>query len=277
MTTSVNSPSQVPVNCRAPNHPILRSAFKILRIVAVSQKSLDHWKDTRNREWKEHVKMMVNRFQNSNVTAGLVLATLTTTLFLSSQPPIEHLMAYNTPISYIFAMVAFAPPTKTWKASKYTGHADFGMEVGSASCVVDGAVVLIDSVEGVEAQTKSVWRQLDRYGVPTRLRFLNKLDRPGASFRSSLVSLLTHRLRPNPMVLALPIASFHTEDYMRAEPGIQALVDLVKRELWKWEEDGNSAILPLPDKRYHSGEPSNNAAPCGRSDNSFGKPLDVLR
>lgn len=42
------------------------------------------------------------------------------------------------------------------------GHADFGMEVESASRVVDGAVVLIDAVEGVEAQTKGVWRQLDR-------------------------------------------------------------------------------------------------------------------
>ena len=42
------------------------------------------------------------------------------------------------------------------------GHADFGMEVESASRVIDGAVVLIDAVEGVEAQTKGVWRQLDR-------------------------------------------------------------------------------------------------------------------
>jgi elongation factor G len=42
------------------------------------------------------------------------------------------------------------------------GHADFGMEVESASRVIDGAVVLLDSVEGVEAQTKGVWRQLDR-------------------------------------------------------------------------------------------------------------------
>ncbi|KIK45821.1 hypothetical protein CY34DRAFT_487003 [Suillus luteus UH-Slu-Lm8-n1] len=105
MTTSVNSTLEVPKNCRAPNHPILRLAFKILCIVAVSQKSLDHWKDTKNKEWKEHVSMMVNRFQNSNVTAGLVLAT--TTLFLSSQPPIEHLMAYNSSVSYIFAMISF--------------------------------------------------------------------------------------------------------------------------------------------------------------------------
>ena len=42
------------------------------------------------------------------------------------------------------------------------GHADFGMEVESASRVVDGAVVLMDAVEGVESQTKGVWSQLDR-------------------------------------------------------------------------------------------------------------------
>lgn len=54
-----------------------------------------------------------------------------------------------------------------WKNWTYNlidtpGHADFGMEVESASRVVDGAVVLIDSVEGVESQTQGVWRQLDR-------------------------------------------------------------------------------------------------------------------
>jgi elongation factor G len=48
------------------------------------------------------------------------------------------------------------------------GHADFGMEVESASIVVDGAVVLIDSVQGVEPQTKGVWKQLDRCAGETR-------------------------------------------------------------------------------------------------------------
>ncbi|KAF9268081.1 translation elongation factor 2 [Marasmius fiardii PR-910] len=126
------------------------------------------------------------------------------------------------------------------------GHADFGMEVESASRVVDGAVVLIDSVEGVEAQTKGVWRQLERYGVPTRMMFLNKLDRPGASFRSSLLSLLTHRFHPNPMALTLPIASFTPADYSNAEPGIQGIVDLVNWEVWRWDEDDNATCHPLP-------------------------------
>ena len=56
----------------------------------------------------------------------------------------------------------------SWKRWTYNlvdtpGHADFGMEVESASRVVDGAVVLIDSVEGVESQTQGVWKQLERY------------------------------------------------------------------------------------------------------------------
>ncbi|KAG7096840.1 hypothetical protein E1B28_004249 [Marasmius oreades] len=126
------------------------------------------------------------------------------------------------------------------------GHADFGMEVESASRVVDGAVVLIDTVEGVEAQTKGVWRQLERYGVPTRMMFLNKLDRPGASFRSSLLSLLTHRLHPNPMALTLPVASFNPADYSNAEPGIQGVVDLINWEVWSWDQDDHVTRSPLP-------------------------------
>ncbi|KAJ7781126.1 P-loop containing nucleoside triphosphate hydrolase protein [Mycena metata] len=126
------------------------------------------------------------------------------------------------------------------------GHADFGMEVESASRVVDGAVVLIDSVEGVEAQTKGVWKQLDRYDVRTRIMFLNKLDRPGASFSASLSSLLSHRLHPHPMALTLPIASFNPQDYARAEPGIHGLVDLVNWEVWKWDAEGQSTRHNLP-------------------------------
>ncbi|TFY67808.1 hypothetical protein EVG20_g3804 [Dentipellis fragilis] len=126
------------------------------------------------------------------------------------------------------------------------GHADFGMEVESASRVVDGAVVLLDSVEGVEAQTKGVWGQLNRYGVPTRIMFMNKLDRPGASFHSSMLSLLSHGIHPRPTALTLPIASFNPDNYARAEPGIEGLVDLVKWEIWRWKADGTSSRHALP-------------------------------
>jgi elongation factor G len=88
--------------------------------------------------------------------------------------------------------------------------------------------------------------RLGRYGVPTRIMFLNKLDRPGASFRNSLKSILAHRLHPNPMALTLPIASFDAENYTHAEPGVEGLVDLVKWEVWKWNDDGESTRHPLP-------------------------------
>ncbi|KIJ70061.1 hypothetical protein HYDPIDRAFT_23207 [Hydnomerulius pinastri MD-312] len=126
------------------------------------------------------------------------------------------------------------------------GHADFGMEVESASRVVDGAVVLIDSVEGVEAQTMGVWKQLSRYNVPTRMVFMNKLDRPGASFGASLLSVMTHKLHANPLTITLPVASMNPEDYARAEPGIEGLVDLVKWELWRWTKDGQRSVHSLP-------------------------------
>ena len=76
--------------------------------------------------------------------------------------------------------------------------------------------------------------------------FLNKLDRAGASFRSSMLSLLAHRLHPKPMALTLPIASFDPEDYNRAEPGIRGLVDLVRWEVWKWDDEGKHTRYPLP-------------------------------
>lgn len=75
---------------------------------------------------------------------------------------------------------------------------------------------------------------------------MNKLDRPGASFRSSLLSLLTHKLHANPLPITLPLASVKPENYARAEPGIEGLVDLVKWELWKWSEDGSHTRHPLP-------------------------------
>lgn len=126
------------------------------------------------------------------------------------------------------------------------GHADFGMEVESASRVVDGAIVLIDSVEGVEAQTKAVWGQLSRYNVTSRLVFMNKLDRPGASFRASLISLIAHGLHSNPLAVTLPIASMKPDDYARAEPGIVGLIDLVKWQLWEWAVDGECRVHSLP-------------------------------
>lgn len=98
--------NEVPSYLRLPTHPILKSAFEMLCIVAVFRTSLEHWENTGNDEWKEHVRVMVQRFQNSNVIAGLVLAT--TALLLTSHSPVTSLMDFNTPASYPCTLIAFS-------------------------------------------------------------------------------------------------------------------------------------------------------------------------
>jgi elongation factor G len=75
--------------------------------------------------------------------------------------------------------------------------------------------------------------------------FFNKLDRPGASFYSSYLSLLANRLHPQPIVLTIPVASFDSKDYSAAEPGIQGVVDLVNWDVWKAGDERCNRI-PLP-------------------------------
>src|SRR6185503_20006730 len=69
--------------------------------------------------------------------------------------------------------------------------------------VLDGAVIVMDGVRGVESQTETVWRQADRRRVP-RLVFVNKMDRPGADFFGALDSM-RDRLRCIPLPIAVPI------------------------------------------------------------------------
>jgi elongation factor G len=83
------------------------------------------------------------------------------------------------------------------------GHVDFTIEVERSLRVLDGAVVVLDGVAGVEPQTETVWRQADRHRVP-RLVFVNKLDRPGADLERCLVQL-RERLGARPLPVTLPI------------------------------------------------------------------------
>ncbi len=83
------------------------------------------------------------------------------------------------------------------------GHVDFTVEVERSLRVLDGAVALLDSSQGVEPQTETVWRQADKYGVP-RIIFANKMDKLGADFYMSVESIKS-RITDKGVVLQIPV------------------------------------------------------------------------
>ena len=106
------------------------------------------------------------------------------------------------------------------------GHVDFTIEVERSLRVLDGAVTVLSSVDGVEPQTETVWRQANKYGVP-RMVFVNKMDRIGADFLR-VVNQLKKRLGANPVVIQLPIGS---------EENFEGIVDLVRMKAVRWSDD----------------------------------------
>lgn len=106
------------------------------------------------------------------------------------------------------------------------GHVDFMIEVERSLRVLDGAVVVFDSVAGVEPQSETVWRQSDKYGVP-RIVFVNKMDRMGANFLR-VVDQIKNRLGANPVVVQLNIG---------AEEEFKGVIDLIKMKAILWDEE----------------------------------------
>ncbi|NKE71071.1 elongation factor G [Candidatus Manganitrophus noduliformans] len=104
--------------------------------------------------------------------------------------------------------ITSAATTCYWKKHRINiidtpGHVDFTIEVERSLRVLDGAVAVFDSVQGVEPQSETVWRQADRYGVP-RIAFMNKMDRTGADFFASVQSMVD-RLGTRPVPIQIPI------------------------------------------------------------------------
>ena len=104
--------------------------------------------------------------------------------------------------------ITSAATTCFWKNHRINiidtpGHVDFTIEVERSLRVLDGAVAVFDSVQGVEPQSETVWRQADRYGVP-RIAFMNKMDRIGADFYFSVQSIID-RLGARPVPIQIPI------------------------------------------------------------------------
>ncbi len=106
------------------------------------------------------------------------------------------------------------------------GHVDFTIEVERSMRVLDGAVSVFCAVGGVQPQSETVWRQRNRYGVPS-IVFVNKMDRTGADFLE-VARQIRDRLKGNPVVIQLPIG---------AEDTFEGVVDLVKMKEIVWDKD----------------------------------------
>src|SRR5215470_11495319 len=117
------------------------------------------------------------------------------------------------------------------------GHVDFTAEVERSLRVLDGAVVIFSAVEGVEAQSETVWRQATKYKVP-RLCFINKMDRIGAEF-DRVFDEIEERLDSHPIPVQIPIGA-GPEGTMGE---FQGLIDLISmRALFYKTEDLGSTI-----------------------------------
>ena len=104
------------------------------------------------------------------------------------------------------------------------GHVDFTIEVERSLRVLDSAVALFCAVSGVQPQSETVWRQMNRYGVP-RIAFVNKMDRAGADFLRCIEQIKT-RLRGNPVPIQLPIG---------AEDAFEGVIDLLHMKSIYWD------------------------------------------
>ena len=110
------------------------------------------------------------------------------------------------------------------------GHVDFTIEVERSLRVLDGAVCVLDSNQGVEPQTETVWRQGDKYSVP-RIVFCNKMDKTGASFEQCIKDI-KERLGARPVPIQLPIG---------AESDFKGIIDLVRMKAVVWENEALGA------------------------------------
>jgi len=110
------------------------------------------------------------------------------------------------------------------------GHVDFTIEVERSLRVLDGAVCVLDSNQGVEPQTETVWRQGDKYRVP-RIVFANKMDKTGADFFKCLDDIVK-RLGARPIAIQLPIG---------AEADFKGLINLVSMKARIWDDESLGA------------------------------------
>ena len=137
--------------------------------------------------------------------------------------------------------ITSAATTCFWKDNRINiidtpGHVDFTIEVERSLRVLDGAIAVFDSVQGVEPQSETVWRQADKYSVP-RIAFMNKMDRIGADFFESVKSMVD-RLGANPVPIQIPIGK---------EAGFRGSIDLIEMKAIVFDDETLGAKYAIED------------------------------
>src|SRR3989338_3125117 len=127
--------------------------------------------------------------------------------------------------------ITSAATTCFWKNTRINlidtpGHVDFTVEVERSLKVLDGAVIVLCAVGGVQPQSETVWRQADRYNVP-RLAFVNKMDRVGADFYSC-IEQMHDRLGANASPIELPWG---------IEENFKGIIDLIEEEAISFRDE----------------------------------------
>ena len=116
------------------------------------------------------------------------------------------------------------------------GHVDFTAEVERCLRVLDGGVVIFSAREGVEAQSETVWRQADKYGVP-RICFINKMDREGADFEAT-VKEIKNRLGGCPVKIQIPVG----QGPPHVPEAFRGIIDLISMKYLTFEEQGAKVL-----------------------------------
>ena len=117
------------------------------------------------------------------------------------------------------------------------GHVDFTAEVERSLRVLDGGIVVFDSVAGVQPQSETVWRQADKYQVP-RICFINKMDKVGGDYYHA-ISTIVQRLKANPVPIQIPMGS---------EDQFYGVIDLVEGRSFTFDDEGTMTEGGVPDE-----------------------------
>ncbi|MFZ1870611.1 MAG: elongation factor G [Steroidobacteraceae bacterium] len=188
----------------------------------------------------------IERYRNIGISAHIDAGKTTTTERILFYTGVSHkigevhdgaaVMDYMEQEQERGITITAAATTCFWKGMENTfsehriniidtpGHVDFTIEVERSLRVLDSAVALFDSVAGVQPQSETVWRQMNRYQVP-RLAFVNKMDRAGANFLR-VIEMIRSRLRANPVAIQIPIG---------AEENFEGVVDLIRMKAIYWD------------------------------------------